>query len=109
MKTIKSLLFVLMLTFSTSNFAATAVNKDPLSRELASLLSNSGLIINKEFTVKVFFTVNDQKKIEIRSIDSPNEAVNQFLHNRLQGQQLKGNSWFTEKLYELPVKVRAQR
>lgn len=113
MKTINSILFFLMLSISASMYAGEASNlprnNDPLSRELAELLNNSGLIITEDFTVKIFFTVTEERTIEIKSISSENEVVNEFLYKRLQGQQLKGNSWFSEKLYELPVKVRAQR
>ena len=111
MKTMKSLLFIFMLSVTTTIYAASATEpiKDPLSREISQMLSDSFFFIEEDFTVKVLFTVTESKIIQIRSISSENEMVNEFLYNKLHGQQLKGSTWYPEKLYELPVKVQARR
>lgn len=112
MKTIKKMLFILLISLSATSHALSAatdlrVKKDPLSKEISQMLSNSGLIIEEEFMVKVLFTVSEEKTISIRSISSDHQNVNQFLYDRLQGQQLKGNNWFAGKIYQLPVKVKS--
>ena len=111
MKTIKCMLFILMISFSATSFAAPAELglKDPLSEEISKMLSNSKLVIEEDFTVEVLFTVTQEMTIAIRSINSSNETVNKFLFDRLQGQQLKGSNWFSGKIYQLPVRVRATR
>lgn len=80
-----------------------------VSFEIEKMLSDSGLIIEEEFTVTVLFRVNNSKRIEIHSIKSPNEEVNAFLRTRLENRKLRGDNWFKNKYYELPVKVEARR
>ncbi len=113
MKTIKSFLFTLIMFISFPSTAATSLSmtaeKDPFSEEISRMLSRSSLIIEKDFTIKVLFILNDDMEIEIRSISSSNERANKFLRARLSGQQLKGANWDSNKVYELPVRVKAIR
>lgn len=113
MKTIKLHLFSLMMLVSLSSFSAThltALNvSDPFSEEISKMLSRSSLIVEKDFTIKVFFTLTEDKMILIKSISSSNEMANKFLRARLSGQQLKGDMWQVHKVYELPVWVKAIR
>lgn len=103
--------FALMLTAST--FANSAyyfeVNRGSITYEIEKMLKDSGLIIDEEFTVTVIFEVNEEQKIEIYSVKSQNEEVNEFIEKRLNHRKLKGEGWSTEKFYELPVKVKSRR
>lgn len=106
----------LVLSMSTSMFANSKYNvnhpenfkRTSVSYEIEKLLRNSSLVIEEDFTVTVVFMVTENKTIDIRSITSPNEEVNKFLEIRLQDHKLKGKGWFAEKLYELPIKVKAK-
>ena len=115
MKRFKVLFAAFALTFSTVAFANSPSElgyeerRGSISHQIEQMLSDSGLIIEEEFTVSVIFRINDERRIEIRLIDSPNEEVNNFLKKRLENQKIYGNSWDTEKIYELPVKVQANR
>ena len=111
MKTIKTLLVALAITLSSATFANSVDrgNTSNVSTEIEKMLSQSNLFIEHDFTVTVVFKVNADMKIEIRSITSPNEEVNEFLKKRLQDQTLKGSGWSADKIYELPVKVEAKR
>lgn len=114
MKTFKLLFVALALVFSSTVFAAELPSEEnrsnsPISYEIEKMLADSNLIIENDFVVTVVFKVNSEKRIELKSIDSPNEAVNAFLEKRLKNRKLHGDDWFAEKLYELPVKVRAMR
>ena len=103
--------FALMLT--TSTFANPGYDTEPrrssVTYEIQKMLKDSGLIIEEEITVTVIFQLNEEHKIEIKSVRSNNEEVNEFLRERLNNQKLHGAGWFTEKIYELPVKVQARK
>lgn len=95
--------------FAAPNFSSEEIRGNSVSYEIERMLMDSDLIIEEEFTVTVIFEVNEDKRIEIRSIKSPNEEVNAFLEKRLQDRKLHGEGWFFEKVYELPVKVQAMK
>lgn len=115
MKTFKFLFVALALAFNSTLFAATEVpsvadrSNSPISYEIEKMLADSNLIIENDFVVTVFFKVNSDKRIDLKSIESPNEEVNTFLEKRLKNRKLHGDDWFAEKLYELPVRVQARR
>ncbi|NJW51664.1 hypothetical protein [Salinimicrobium oceani] len=111
MKNFKNLLIAFVVAFSTTiSFAENAeIEKgEAISLEIEKMLRNSDLIIEEDFTVKVIFTVTSDKRISIEEISSPNEEVNEFLRKRLDQQKLHGASWYSNKIYELPVKVQAR-
>lgn len=114
MKHFRIFLAAFALIATTSSFA----NFNPgieepevgsISYEIQRMLKDSDLIIEENFTVTVFFKVTDEKRIAIQKISSPNEGVNNFLMKRLNDQKLHGKSWYTDKVYELPVKVERGR
>ena len=112
MKNMKSILPILMFSIYFTALSAnplSAAEKDPFSEEISRMLFRSSLIVEKDLTVKVFFVLNEEKEIQIKSISSSNEAVIEFLRVRLNGQQLKGSNWHSNKIYELPVRVKAIR
>ena len=111
MKTLKMLLVAIAITMSSAIYANSfdGGKTSNVSIEIERMLSKSNLIIEDDFTVTVVFKVNADMKIEIRSITSPNQEVNEFLRKRLQDQTLKGTGWSAEKIYELPVKIEAKR
>ena len=111
MKTLKMLFLSLAFTVNSAAFANSidGGKSSGVSAEIEKMLKDSNLIIEEAFMVTVVFKVNDNKKIEIRSISSPNEEVNSFLRKRLEGRKLHGDSWSPAKIYELPVKVETRR
>ena len=112
MKTLKTLLFAFAITVSSATFANTVdlgPRSSKVSAEIQQMLADSDLLIEEPFSVSVIFKVTEDKKIEIRSISSPNEQVNDFLKKRLDGRQLHGTQWDADKVYALPVKVESRR
>lgn len=114
MKTSKFFLFIGIMFISVNFYAGTTNGwevgkKDPFSAEISQMLSRSSLEVEKDFTVKVIFTTSKDKVIQIQSITSSNLQVNEFLQERLNGKQLQGINWIPNKIYELPVKVKAVR
>lgn len=113
MRHLKSMLVVFAVVVSTALYAnpekapfEAGSNKTSISYEIEILLRNSQLVIEEDFTATIIFEVTRDNRVNIRTIKSPNEEVNKFLEKRLQDHKLKGDGWFTEKIYELPVKVR---
>ena len=114
MRHLRFFLAAFALLATTSIFANIApTNEEPeigsISYEIQKMLNDSDLIIEDNFTVTVIFKVTEEKRIAVQKISSPNEVVNAFLMKRLNDQKLHGKSWFTDKVYELPVKVEAGR
>lgn len=113
MRTFKLFFAALALMMATSTFANpfydVETRRGSITYEIEKMLKDSDLVIEEEFTVKVIFKVNEDHRIEIQSVKSPNEEVNEFLQKRLHNQKLHGNGWFTKKIYELPVKVQSRR
>lgn len=117
MRNLKFVLVVLVISMTTSMYASkNNVNVHPenlkrtsVSYEIEKLLRNSSLVIEEDFKVTVIFMVTEDKKIDVKSIFSPNDEVNKFLQLRLQDHKLKGKGWFVNKLYELPVKVKGRK
>ena len=109
MRRFKLLLAAFVITMSTTFYAYPMVEgevrRGSVSYEIEKMLKDSNIIIEEEFTVTILFKVNDSKRIEIHSIKSPNEEVNEFLERRLENRKLTGQKWFRNKYYELPVKV----
>lgn len=113
MKTLKTLLVGFAIMMSTANYANPSFTDEgkrgSISHEIEQMLSDSGLVIDDDFNVTVFFKVTEDRRIEISSIQSPSEEINKFLEKRLENRKLFGDDWFTQKIYELPVKVRGTR
>lgn len=111
MKTFKILLFAFAVTISsvTHSNSFDGGKTSGVSREIQKLITQSDLIIEENFIVTVIFRVNNEKKIEIRSISSPNKEVNEFLRKRLENQKLYGTFWSSNMIYELPVRVESRR
>ena len=111
MRHLKLLFVAIVMSITTTMTANTEpkTNAKSVSSEIEKMLSNSGLIIEDDFTLRIVFSLSEDRKINVRSIDSDNEEVNQFLMKRLQNQQVFGRSWVEGKIYELPVKVEAVR
>ena len=113
MRHLNLMLVVFAITLGTSAFAnpinEDKVKREPVSVEIQKMLEDSNLIVEEEFLVTVIFKVTQDRRIEIQTVRSENEEVNDFLKSRLQHQKLHGENWFTQKIYELPVKVQAMK
>ncbi|MCX2839002.1 hypothetical protein OQ279_12675 [Salinimicrobium sp. MT39] len=115
MKRCKSFLAAVVMTLSTVAFAGSPSSFEfeaktgSISYQIERMLSDSGLVIEEDFTATVFFEMTGSRKIKVLLVESPNEEVNAFLKKRLTNQKLHGDSWKSEKVYELPVRVQATR
>ncbi len=110
MRHLKFMLAAFALTLGTAIYAADPVTGEvkegkAISMEIQRLLDDNNLTIEEGFTVKVVFTISEEKKINVHSVHSPNEEINEFLRNKLDDRRVYGKKWHQDKYYELPVKV----
>ena len=113
MKKINSILFIAMLFLTLNSFAAPKADSfkknDPFSKEISRILSGSSLVAEKDFTLTIFFSVTQDKRLQVRSISSPYPQLNEYFINKLQGKVLYESNLVSNKIYELPVRVKAVR
>ena len=81
-----------------------AVNKDgAVTTQIAELLKNPEMDINKEIEAKVTFMVNDQKELVVIHVDTENETIDAFIKNRLNYKKLSVTT--TGEEWVLPVRI----
>src|SRR6056297_163932 len=106
MRHLKILLVAFAITMSTAVFASSDHkfnDPDSISSEIEKLIEESNFNLSNEFTVTVFFSISEDGKIQSLSVASQNEALNEFLQQKLQNQELPGKFWRQGKIYEVSV------
>lgn len=106
MRHFKILLVAITVIMSTAVFAGSAHKfHDPssISSEIEKLVQESNFEVGKEFTVTVFFSISEDQRIQSLSVASKDEKLNQFLQQKLAGQELPGELWMQGKIYEVSV------
>ena len=107
MNTIKTLLLVTLITFSTQVSAYTEIPADDLksvSQQIETFLKYSEIQINDEITVMVKFKLDENNKIVVISNDSNNYEISKFIRTRLNLKELSIDNESSHKFYYVPVK-----
>ena len=107
MNTIKTLLLVALVTFSTQVSAYTSIPADDLksvSQQIETFLKNADLQINDELIVTVKFKLDENNKIVVLSNDSNNHEISKFISTRLNLKELSIDKESNHKFYYVPVK-----
>lgn len=110
MRNFKFLFLAVAMSITTSVMSSTEPNfkrDKSVASEIEEMLDKSNLVVEEELSVRVVFSLSNERKIIVHSIKSENGDVNDFLMERLQGKQVLGRNWKTGKYYALPVKVEA--
>ena len=113
MKTIKSLLLVAAIIFSSVSFA----NNDPskknetnlrkaISTELSAMLKDPSIQLEKTVETTVKLMLNDENEIVVISVGCDDEKVNSYVKSRLNYKKLK-NVESKNRVYILPLKINA--
>lgn len=113
MRHVKLMFAAIVMTMTTAVVASTnpapvAGNKS-VSYEIEKMLAKSNLIVEDDLTLRVVFTISEDKEIMVKKIKSENEEINEFIMEKLQNRKVFGKNWVEGKLYELPIKVQATR
>ena len=113
MKTIKSLLLVVAVTFSSVLFANTNPvpnsgndTKKTISTELSALLQKPDINLDKAIETKVKIMLNENNEVVVISIDCEDVEVKNYIKNRLNYKQLKSVD-SKNRVYVLPLKINA--
>ena len=106
MKTLKLFLVLGVFTVSSVAFANTAPkfkNLKAISVQVENLLHGTDLAIEKGTTATIFFSITEDKKIQLMTVVSNEEAATELIQKELAKLQLEGDSWREGKIYELSV------
>ncbi|WP_400078722.1 hypothetical protein [Winogradskyella sp. R77965] len=107
MKTIKALLLITLITFSSQVSAFTSIPGDeikPVAQQIEKFLKNSELRIYDETFVMVKFKLNENNKIIITSVDSDNYEIKTFIKASLNKRELSINEDSSKRFYSVPVR-----
>ena len=109
MKNLKMYLVAILIAVGTTVSANTITpEKDSkkdvdVTTQIAELLKNPEMDINKEIEAKVTFMVNDQKELVVIHVDTENETIDAFIKNRLNYKKLSVTT--TGEEWVLPVRI----
>ena len=107
MKTIKTLLLAILITFS-SQVSANSENplNDPksVSDQIESLLQDSEMQIYDDTTVTIKIKLNRNNEIIVVSNDSKNYDISKFIKTRLSLKELSIDKNSNYRFYSIPIK-----
>ncbi|WP_442265604.1 hypothetical protein ACSIGC_15070 [Tenacibaculum sp. ZS6-P6] len=108
MKSIKALLIIVTLSFSSIIYANNTSSTDKkvfteVREEIQNLLKNPGFLVEEDMKITVRLTVNKRNEIVVLSVNSrtSNYQVEAFIKNRLNYKKLSEK--IEAKVYTLPV------
>lgn len=108
MKTIKNLVLVLAITFSSVLSASTnPTNEEPsvLSTEIAALLDSPNFRIADEILAKVTFVLNQKNEIVVLNVDTDNSQLEGYIKSRLNYNKLPAQMADKGVTYVVPVRL----
>ncbi|WP_158973712.1 hypothetical protein [Cellulophaga sp. L1A9] len=105
-----SLVFVSALLLLTGSVLANDKKKSEepknnLSTQIATLLSNSSLIVEDDLTANVLFTLNEDREIVVLSVTTNSKAVEQFVKAKLNYQKVSLEDYREGRTYTVPVRI----
>ena len=106
MKTIKTLLLAILITFSSQVSANTERPTNELksvSQQIGTLLNGSEVIVYDDITVMIKFRINEDNKIIVISNDSNNKEISKFIKKRLNKEVVSIKNTNKDKVYYLPI------
>jgi len=109
MKTIKTLLLMVAITFSTVLFAGNAPKtEDPssLTKEISELLKNARFEVEQDVEAIVTITFNKYDEIVVLSVETENAQFKNFIQDRLNYSKVSVALADENKHYIVPVKLK---
>lgn len=107
MKTIKTLLLMVAITFSTVLFAGTTPKtEDPssLTKEISELLKNAMFEGEQDVEAIVTITFNKYNEIVVLSVETENAEFKNFIKNRLNYNKVSASLVNESEHYIVPVR-----
>ncbi|MBT8272198.1 MAG: hypothetical protein KJO77_00220 [Bacteroidia bacterium] len=117
MKTIKSLLLVVAIAFSSVLTANTDPNEatpssnaesNVITQQVEKLLKNPSFLVDHDMIAKVTLTINKNNEIVVLSVDSEDKTVENYIKSRLNYNELPVAFISSEKTFMVPVKLETE-
>ena len=118
MKTIKSIVLVALIAFSSVLSAntnpenarkATAAESNVITQEVGKLLKSPSFIIEKEIVANVTLTINKNNEIVVLSVDTDDETLENFVKSRLNYNELPSSVVSKDKTFIVPVRLEMEQ
>jgi hypothetical protein len=111
MRTIKTLLLIVALSFSSVLMASTnaedkRTESDVIRVEIGKLLKNPSFAISDELVARVVFTLNNNKEIVVLSVDTDNYLVESYIKSRLNYKKINSTLLVSQEFYNIPVRLK---
>jgi len=107
MKTIKSIVLVALIAFSSVVSANTEPVKkaesNRITEEVSELLKNPSFEVEKDLLANVTLTVNKNNELVVLSVDSDSELVASYIKSRLNYSKLSVN--VDEQTFKVPLRI----
>ena len=107
MKTIKTVVLVALITFSSQISAYANNPSDDLksvSQQIEKLLKGSDTVINNDVIVNIKFKLNKNNEIIVISDDSNNYEISEFIETHLNLKPLSVDKDSNYRFFSIPVK-----
>lgn len=94
MKNLKIYLVAMLLSFGISASATTSTSEKDhkdVTTQIAELLKNPGINVEKEVMAKVTFIVNSDNELVVINVDTKDRNVDAFIKSRLNYQKIDIN------------------
>lgn len=114
MKTIKSILLVAAIAFSSVLSASTNpeivkdANSKVITQEVGKLLKNPSFLVDHEITADVTITINKNNEMVVLTVDSDDESVVNYIKARLNYSVLPDAMTGKTKTFIVPVRLEAE-
>jgi hypothetical protein len=108
MKTIKTLLLVVAIAFSTVLYASDKPSKDTsnsISQEIGKLLMNPSFTVEEDVLANVKVLFNEDNEIVVLSVDCEKKGICSYIKSRLNYKELSGNVNNKNRYYIVPVRI----
>ena len=110
MRTIKTLLLIVALSFSSVLVASTNAEDKrtksvAITEEIGKLLQNPSFLVENEITANVTVTLNKNNEFVVLSVDTDKKNVENYIKSRLNYQELPVTLNESGKTYIVPVRI----
>jgi enoyl reductase-like protein len=111
MRTIKTLLLIVALTFSSVLVASTNAKDEKgaesvaITEEIGKLLENPSFILEKDVVANVTLTINKNNEIVVLTVDTDENYLSSYIKNRLNYNELPEPFKSEAKTFIVPVRI----
>lgn len=112
MRTIKTLLLVAVVAFSSALYASDKPTKDTsnaISEEIGKLLKDPSFTVEDDVFANVKVLFNEDNEIVVLSVDSETKGIDGYIKSRLNYKELSNEVNNKNRYYIVPVRITAKQ